>query len=240
MTAPTQTFGTVEKQQFINNTGGYIGVTVIGPRGEDHGASVEAGGTVWLSEAEQRLTANAPRLAADNPFIMQRWTRRNPETGALEQYDVTPLTPCSNERYVPADTRPIPATMSPAAVAAIAAAAATGPDPVSVRVAGDPVTEREEAVMQSPTAQPTVPTRALQAAQAARADATEETASAPAEETGAATPPTSPPPVGDYAANEEVGTPVPAQRATGNAPTVSSAPPESGETPPASPPPWNG
>lgn len=255
----TQTFGTVEKQQFINNTGGYIGVVVIGPRGEDRGASVEAGGTVWLSEAEQRLTANAPRKASDNPFIAQKWTRRSTDTGALEEYDVTPLTPCSDERYVPSDQRYIPANTPAATAGAAAALAATGADPVSVRVAGDPVTEREEAVMATPDVQPTVPTRALQAAQAAAAaqnpgeateapqtppTAPEETAQSnvtDSEETGAATPPTTPPPTGGYSAGEEVGTPVaPQQPATGNAPTVTAAPPESAQAPAASPPPWNG
>jgi len=100
----------IEKTQFKNNTGGYIGVVVIGPRGDDRGAAVEPDGTVWLSEAEQRLTANAPRSPRDNPFIEQTLQRINAETGELESYEVVPLTVIS----IGASTGPSSDAMVPA------------------------------------------------------------------------------------------------------------------------------
>jgi hypothetical protein len=138
----------IEKQQFQNQSGGYVGVVVIGVKGEDRGIAVEPDGYVWLSEEEQRLTANAPRRPEDNPFVAQTRQRRNEETDALEDYEVVPLVPVSEERFVPADLRPVPGVQSEGAGAvAVAQAAATGPEPVvpiSEDIAKNPVSRHDE------------------------------------------------------------------------------------------------
>lgn len=147
----------IEKTQFKNNTGGYIGVVVIGPRGDDRGAAVEPNGTVWLSEAEQRLTANAPRNSKDNPFIEQTLQRVNPENGELEDWTVVPLTMISEERYVPADARPIPATMSDHHALHSAAEAARGDEPTTVTDGRPTVESTTAAVMDREQERPTEP-----------------------------------------------------------------------------------
>lgn len=226
--------GRVEKQEFKNNTGGHLGVVVIGPKGDDTGATVPPDGTVWLSEEEQVLTANAPRRAEDNPFVPQTLQRINPETGEAEDFEVTPLTRTNSNRLVPAQQRPIPADISDAAATGIAQDAATGDTPEQPTAASDPVAARQREVReQGETAQPggrAVPPQQAVAGARARAAAEaaqtapaapqtppaaptpeEETAAASpgpqAEETGAATPPSGAAPTGEFKAGEEVGTP---------------------------------
>ena len=172
---------TEEKQQFRNNTDGWIGVVVIGPRGDDRGAAVEPNGTVWLSEQEQRLTANAPRDPANNPFVPQTFQRPLDE-GGTEDYTLTPLTPIQEDRWVPANDRPIP-TDAPVPVAEVAT-----------------------------TVAPPVPARAARAVAAAQEAAAVKVDHAVGEETGAAKPPTGDAPEGEYAQAEEVGTPVAPQQ----------------------------
>jgi hypothetical protein len=228
----------IQKQQFKNETDGWIGVVIIGPRGDDRGIPVEPQGTVWLSEAEQRLTANAPRRPQDNPFIAQEVERVNPETGESETVTVTPLVPISDDRFVPADNRYVPADAAPASGVLAAQAAATGDEPLTATVAPSTVETRtaeveamgEDAKPGHPA--PPVPARAAAAAQAAAPEPEpapepqEPPVTPPAppqapeehavktdpqvgEETGAATPPSGAPPEGEFAAREEVGTPVP-------------------------------
>ncbi len=55
------------KDEFRNETKGFVGVISI-DNGKEKGIAVRPGHTVWLSEQEQVLTANAPRLDSDNPF----------------------------------------------------------------------------------------------------------------------------------------------------------------------------
>jgi hypothetical protein len=57
------------KDEFENTTSGWLGVVQIDHLGKAMGISVEPGGSVFLTEEEQILTANAPRLDADNPFL---------------------------------------------------------------------------------------------------------------------------------------------------------------------------
>lgn len=57
------------KDEFVNTSDGWIGAVQIDHNGRAHGISVEPGGSVFLSEEEQILTANAPRMDEDNPFI---------------------------------------------------------------------------------------------------------------------------------------------------------------------------
>lgn len=56
------------KDEFINTTDGWLGVVEINHENRAIGTSVEPGGSCFLNEEEQILTANAPRMDADNPF----------------------------------------------------------------------------------------------------------------------------------------------------------------------------
>jgi hypothetical protein len=229
----------IEKQQFVNNTGGYIGAVIITARGEDRGIAVEPGGTVWLSEAEQELTANAPRQAKDNPFIPQILQRTNPETGVAEDYEVTPLTPSSEERYVPSSRRPIPGTLSEHHALAASQQAATGDEPEVVVDDRKTVESRTEEVLAG-ASQPKVPPRAAAAA-AAQPPAPEPVSpespgvrqpeeTAKAEEEQATAVEAQPPTEGGYQAGEEVGTPVAPQPPTD----------DTEKTPGTPPAPWTG
>lgn len=57
-----------EQRKFINPTPGFVGANVFGPDGKPTAVAVEPGGEIWLTEEEERMTAEAPRLAQDNPF----------------------------------------------------------------------------------------------------------------------------------------------------------------------------
>lgn len=196
-----------EKQQFRNNTEGWLGAVTIGPRGDDRGVAIEPNGTVWLSEAEQRLTANAPRQPEDNPFIERDHIVVDPQTGEESTVRITPLTAISEDRYVPAGNRPIPADTSVRQGNAQAALAATGDEPVTVVPEERNAETRAEEVEQT---LPPVPARAAAAAEAAQSEPTEESAvkvdPQVGEETGVAPEP-QPPVEGEFAATEEVGTP---------------------------------
>lgn len=57
------------KDEFVNTSSGWIGAVQVDHNGRAMGVSVEPGGSIFLSEEEQILTANAPRMDEDNPFI---------------------------------------------------------------------------------------------------------------------------------------------------------------------------
>lgn len=59
-----------ERTEFENVSEGVIGVVVLNADNKPHGVAVKPGDTVWLSEREEILTANAPRRDADNPFAL--------------------------------------------------------------------------------------------------------------------------------------------------------------------------
>lgn len=93
------------KVEFRNNTEGYIGVVTYAPNGDEKPVAIEPGGTVWLSPAEQELTAKAPREAKDNPFISQRVPIIDADTGdVIDHVNVTPLTENTEVRPTPAAT----------------------------------------------------------------------------------------------------------------------------------------
>lgn len=59
-----------DKQQFENSTSNAIGVNIFEPgTGKPTAITLWPGQTIWLSEDEQRMTANAPRDPSNNPFI---------------------------------------------------------------------------------------------------------------------------------------------------------------------------
>lgn len=171
----------LDKQQFHNETGGWLGVVVLSPKGEETGVSVPPDGFIYLSEAEQRLTAAAPRNPKNNPFIPQEFETIDPETGGRKTITITPLVASADERFTPGVERPIPADLAESRGAALAAHAATTGDTVTV---DDAVEKRaKEIVGDTPPA--TTSPRARAAAEAAEeappAPAPEPPAPAPAE-----------------------------------------------------------
>lgn len=200
----------VEKQQFENNTGGWVGAVTIDAKGNDVGIAVGPGQRVWLSEAEQRLTAEAPMRPEDNPFVEQSFERIDIETGERKTVRITPLTLVSDARYVPASERFVPAEASDITHQAEAGQAARGEEPVQPTSASDPVADRQTEVLSSPD------------------DGKGDEDSQP--ETGAADPPSGPAPAGSFTPTEEVGTP--------GAPSAPApeAPPAPEEQAPAGPP----
>jgi hypothetical protein len=214
----------IEKQQFRNNTGGWIGAVQIGVKGDEQGVAVEPGGTVWLSEAEQILTANAPRRPEDNPFVAQEHVVTDQTTGARDTITVVPLEPINEGRYVPANERYVPADAGFGATQA----AATGDEPVVLLSDAPTATSREaEVLAQGDDARPNVPppptTRAQAAAEAAAA--AQEAASAPATPEASPTTPEAPTsPQEGSGAPEAAGEPTPTEE-----PSVT---PETPATPP--------
>jgi hypothetical protein len=198
----------IEKQAFRNDSPGWIGVTVIGPEGRPKGKGVEPGAIEWLSEQEQILTANAPRNAEDNPFVEQKlYFGVDAEGNPIERV-VTPLTPVTENRYVPAGSRPIPAHNMATQPSADEIASEQPPQPEPTP-APSPSTPP---AAQTPTPAPPVPPRAAAAVAAASPAVEEETAAATPppvehEETGQAVAPSQEATEGEYAAHEEVGTP---------------------------------
>lgn len=57
------------KDEFENTSDGWVGVVQLNHLGHAKGQAVEPHGSVFLSEEEQILTANAPRKDEDNPFV---------------------------------------------------------------------------------------------------------------------------------------------------------------------------
>jgi hypothetical protein len=64
---------TFVKDQFRNDSGGVAGAIVL-ENGQSKSVPVQPGDTIWLSEDEQAMTANAPRHEQDNPFINGTFT----------------------------------------------------------------------------------------------------------------------------------------------------------------------
>jgi hypothetical protein len=102
-----------EQRKFINPTPGWVGANIFGPDGKPTAVAVEPGGEIWLTEAEERMTAEAPRYAADNPFVKEwdepvEWSSEGTEvirtirrTGTLQLVDEAPR-PVASQRFVPA------------------------------------------------------------------------------------------------------------------------------------------
>lgn len=99
------------RRKFINPTPQYVGAVIYDEDGKRKGVPVEPGGSIWLSEREERATAEAPREAKDNPFqaIWQEATRTTPEGEILESQpregmlilSDEPARPIASERFIP-------------------------------------------------------------------------------------------------------------------------------------------
>lgn len=107
----TSPSATGEQRKFINPTMGFVGANIFGPDGKPTSIPVEPGGEVWLTPEEERMTAEAPRLAQDNPFI-KAWdevveydslgepVRTVGRTGTLVLADEAPR-PTASDRFIP-------------------------------------------------------------------------------------------------------------------------------------------
>lgn len=100
-----------EQRKFINPTPGWIGANKFGPDGKPTAIGVEPGGEVWLTPEEERMTAEAPRFAEHNPFVMAweepvDWdsngevTRTVHREGTLVLADEPPR-PVASDRFIP-------------------------------------------------------------------------------------------------------------------------------------------
>lgn len=142
----------IEKREYRNQTGGWLGVVVIDPKGDERGTNVEPYGTVWLSDAEVILTARAPRRPEDNPFEEQAFVVFNEESGRNENVMVRPLVPSGDDRrYVPSMDRYIPPQATTGAHAAVQAEAGAQ-DPSSAATSAAQAAA-EAAVHENPPAQ---------------------------------------------------------------------------------------
>src|SRR4051794_18176475 len=156
----------LDKQQFHNETGGYLGVVVLSPKGEEVGVSIPPDGYVFLSEDEQRLTASAPRNPKDNPFIEQEFETIDSASGERKTIRFVPLVPTNDQRFTPGVERPIPSDLANGATGvALAAHAATTGDKIVVEEAPG---RRADDPAAAPVEPPRPPARAQAAAEAAQ------------------------------------------------------------------------
>jgi hypothetical protein len=105
-----------QKRKFHNPTQGWVGAVVLDDDNKPKGLPVEPGGSVWLSPAEERLTAEAPKAAEDNPFT-KSWRevtefneRGEPKTwtdheGVLVLSD-EPAREIMSDRFIPSQGAP--------------------------------------------------------------------------------------------------------------------------------------
>jgi hypothetical protein len=126
----------VETRKFINPTPGWVGCTIINEEGKRQGWPVEPGGFVWLSEAEERLTAEATRLAEDNPFV-KTWEEVVGHDAAGD-----PITETRHGTLVLADAEARPIASTRYTPSQAARDAETGADPSESPAA--PETPRED------------------------------------------------------------------------------------------------
>lgn len=174
---------TEPKAQFQNRSDGHIGVVVLNKKHEQEGSSVGPNDRIWLSTAEQEMTASAPRDAANNPFV-----GLGPDGGpALVQ--VTEL------REFPGTDRPIGATPTVEGDPAHVGQGVVGPG-ASDEAEGQKWAEADiEAEVKAEKAEKRDKARAARARRAQRQS----------EETGAAAEPAGDPPEGEFGVGEEVG-----------------------------------
>lgn len=59
------------RRKFINQTPIFVGAVIYDEDNKRKGVPVAPGDSIWLSEREERATAEAPREAKDNPFVAE-------------------------------------------------------------------------------------------------------------------------------------------------------------------------
>lgn len=170
------------KDEFENTTKGHVGVITLDPTGKERGIAVRPGATVWLTESEQILTANAPRRDEDNPFTNGQLALKT------EAGDIKNRRPIGNQQAV----RPEPEAEPPAEEPPAEEAPRTEPKP-------KPATARQREDRERAK---------KEAKRKADAEAQAETGVIPGQETGSKIDTSGTPKVeGKSAPNEEVGDP---------------------------------
>lgn len=204
------------KTLWKNNTaqgdaeGGHvIGVSVYhGRTGEATRQPIQPGETVWLTEDERILTANAPREERDNPFVNGDLIQVSEEARPIgRSIGSTQEAPMGAPEPEAAPEPPAPSLTDEEVERAEARAAErerTSQLPPDLRLGGT-----DEEVEETPSI-PAGPIDLVPEPGVTEV-AEEEHAAAPpeaiAEETGASVPPAGEPPVGEFAKHEEVATP---------------------------------
>lgn len=100
---------TLIKDQFRNDSGGVAGAIVL-VNNQQTAIAVQPGDTVWLSEEEQAMTANAPRRPSDNPLVNGTFTLM------AEGKDIKharPLRPIAPDEEQEVGAAPVPAGPPP-------------------------------------------------------------------------------------------------------------------------------
>jgi len=90
------------KSKFKNTSGGVAGAVQLDHQNEAKGVAVYPGESVWLTEREQVLTANAPRNEEDNPFTNGTFTLE------VKAEDVAHSRPIGDTQVDPAEQPPEP------------------------------------------------------------------------------------------------------------------------------------
>lgn len=173
------------KDEFENTTQGHIGVITLDPNGKERGIAVRPGATIWLTEAEQILTANAPRRDEDNPFANGQLVLKTKAS------DVKNRRPIGNQQALANGNQAGPASEeAEASVEAEGPRVEPRPKPATARQREDRERAKKEAKRK------------------ADADAQAKTGVVPGQETGSKIDPSGTPKVeGKSAPNEEVGDP---------------------------------
>lgn len=99
------------RRKFTNPTPVFVGAVIYDEDGKRKGVPIAPGDSIWLSPREERATAEAPRNAADNPFVA-KWEEPISTTeggeilesvtreGMLVLADEEPR-PIASERFIP-------------------------------------------------------------------------------------------------------------------------------------------
>jgi hypothetical protein len=169
------------RRKFTNPTPVYVGAVIYDEDGKRKGVPVAPGESIWLSEREERATAEAPAHPKDNPFVAE-WEEPISTTeggeilesvtrqGMLVLSDEAPR-PIASERFIPgratAEDEPQKAAEEPASepeeVEEVVGSPGVPPTPTEPPVEGQP---SEHEIVATPDAVP-----ANDAALAARREA---------------------------------------------------------------------
>lgn len=92
----TATRTRVKRTEFLNRTGGYLGVIKIDRKGDDTSVPVKPGERVFLTDEEIELSEQSHARAENSPFTPRKITIYDPHT--LEE--VESFVACPLERVV--------------------------------------------------------------------------------------------------------------------------------------------
>lgn len=96
------------RDEFINQTQGWVGAVQINRKGDDVAVAVEPGASVFLNEEERELTARAHKRAQDSPFEPRPIVFYDPETrDEKETRTIAPLERAEKVRATGAAEEPV-------------------------------------------------------------------------------------------------------------------------------------